>query len=85
MMTDSEYMNAFERLREIVASTLNVDAAMVRTTSTQGDLAAWDSMGHIHLMVALEEAFGIHLEVEDFGRLTSVPAILDHLAQQRVG
>jgi acyl carrier protein len=41
-------------------------------------------MGQIHLMVALEDSFGIHLEVEDFARLTSVPAILDHLARQGI-
>jgi acyl carrier protein len=72
-------MTAFERLQDAMASALNVDPAMIRRDAAASDLAAWDSMGHIHLMVALEDAFGIQLEVEDFGRLTSVPAILDHL------
>ena len=30
-------------------------------------------------MMALEQTFDVQLEVEDFPRLTSVPAILDYL------
>ena len=72
-------MSAFEQLREAMASALNVDANMIKHNAAYGYLAAWDSMGHIHLMVALEDTFDIHLEVEDFSKLTSVTAMLDYL------
>jgi acyl carrier protein len=35
-------------------------------------------------MMALEQTFGVMLEVEDFPRLNSVPAILQYLAQQGI-
>ena len=77
-------MSAFEQLRDAMASALNVDASAIHPKTAHGSLAAWDSTGHIHVMVALEDAFGIHMEVEDFSRLTSVSAILDYLKGQGI-
>lgn len=78
-------MSAFEQLQEIMAAALNVGADTITPKSAQGDFAAWDSLGHVHLMVALEDAFGIELEVEDFAKLGSVEAILDYLKRQGIG
>jgi acyl carrier protein len=75
-------MTIFDRLRDAMAVTLKLSPDSIRETTTQEDLAAWDSLGHINLMVALETAFDITLEVEDFARLTSVPAILGYLGEQ---
>ena len=72
-------MDTFERLRQTMALTLNVPPRLIRETTTQNDVSSWDSLAHINLMVALEEAFDVTLEVEDFARLTSVPAILAYL------
>ena len=77
-------MSAFEQLRDAMASALNVDAGMIQPSSAYGEFAAWDSMGHIHLMVALEDTFGVRLEVEDFSKLTSVGAMLDYLKGQGI-
>ena len=78
-------MNTFEQLQEVMASALNVSAGMITAASDQGNLAAWDSVGHVQLMVALEDAFGIELQIEDFAKLDSVRAILAYLETQRVG
>jgi acyl carrier protein len=67
-----------------MATALKVTPATITPKSAQGDFPAWDSMGHVQLMVALEDAFGIALEVEDFMNLTSVQAILDHLKTQGI-
>lgn len=72
-------MSAFEQLQEAIADTLNIEASDVSQSSNADNLPAWDSLGHVNLMVALEETFDIELDVEDFPKLTSVQAILDHL------
>ena len=74
-------MDTFAQLRETMAMTLNVPADAIRDTTTRDDLGSWDSLGHINLMVAIETTFDLTLEVEDFARLTSVPAILAYLAE----
>lgn len=77
-------MSIFQQLRDIMAVTLSVPPDRITQTSAQDDFAGWDSLGHINLMVALEDAFGIELQVEDFAKLASVPAILDYLANRGV-
>ena len=78
-------MRTFERLQEIMASTLEIPASAIRETSTMEDIDEWDSLGHVHIMVALEQAFDLYMDVEDFAELNSVPAILQYLASENVG
>ncbi len=77
-------MSTFEQLQEVMAPALNVSADTITPTSAQSNLAAWDSLGHVNLMVALEDAFGIELQIEDFSKLGSVRAILEYLKSQGV-
>ena len=77
-------MNLFERLQETLAATFKVPTARITATLSDEDLAAWDSLGQVNLMMALEQTFDLYIEVEDFDKLTSVPAIIDYLNRQGV-
>jgi acyl carrier protein len=77
-------MSIFEQLQEVIATTLKVSPEKVTGTTINENLAAWDSLGHVNLMIALEQSFDIYLEVEDFPTLTSVPAILQYLRDHGV-
>lgn len=72
-------MDAYDQLREVIAQTLRVPESSVSPTTRATDLPSWDSLGHVNLMMSLEQTFDIQLDVEDFPKLTSVPAILEHL------
>lgn len=72
-------MSIFDKLQDVIASTLKVPASKIRETTVNEDIAAWDSLGHVNLMMALEQTFDIFLDVEDFPRLVSVPAIVRYL------
>lgn len=72
-------MSLFEQVQEAVATTLNVPAGSIAESSGSENVAAWDSLGQVNLMMALEQTFDLQLEVEDFAKLTSVRAILDYL------
>lgn len=76
-------MSAFEQLRDIMATALEVPADTIRENSTMVDIEEWDSLGHVHIMVALEQAFDLYMDVEDFADLDSVPAILEFLEKER--
>ncbi len=51
-------------------------------TASSTTLAAWDSMGHVRLLGAVEEEFGLQLEMEDFDELTSYPLIVDYVEKK---
>jgi acyl carrier protein len=75
-------MSTFLQLREIMATALEVSPDAIRETSTMRDIEEWDSLGHVHIMVALEQAFDLYMDVEDFAELDSVPTILDFLEKE---
>ncbi len=77
-------MSIFEQLRATIAQTLDIPPDSISETSAAADVAGWDSLGHVNLMMALEQTFDIQLEVDDFPKLTSVPAIVEHLKRAGV-
>ena len=77
-------MSIFEQLQEAIATTLNVPASSITETSKDEDIVAWDSLGHVNLMMTLEQTFDLMLDVEDFPKLNSVPAILAYLKDHEI-
>lgn len=72
-------MSRFDKVRDAIAETLNVPADTITEATSADDLSAWDSLGHINLMMAIEAAFDTMLDPEEMNDLTSVPKILAHL------
>ena len=75
-------MSPFEQLQTTIAHALKVPAAQVRPDTCNEDLPAWDSLGQVNLIMALEQTFGVYIEVEEFENLKSVPAIMAFLEAQ---
>jgi acyl carrier protein len=75
-------MDLFEKIQNLIASTLKLAPDKVTRETSDKDLVAWDSLAHVNLMMSLEQTFDLFLEVEDFTRLTSVPAIVEYLKGQ---
>src|ERR1700758_365777 len=72
-------MDLFEEIQYVIATTLKVSPVKITRETSDKDLAAWDSLAHVNLMMSLEQTFDLSLEVEDFAQLTSVPAIVEYL------
>lgn len=68
---------------EVVAATLGVPAAELTPASSTATLDGWDSMNHLHLIVALEGELGVSFEPEVAVELTSVAAIVEAVRAQR--
>jgi acyl carrier protein len=77
-------MSLLNRVQETVATTLDVPVKEIKADTVNTDVAAWDSVGHVNLMMAIEQTFDIQLEVEDFATLNSVPAIVEYLNRQNI-
>ena len=63
-------MSNLEKYITTFTSTLLVDEAALADLQYQ-DIAAWDSVGHMSLMTALEEAFGIEMDIDDIIEFSS--------------
>ena len=63
-----------EKMKEMVADQLNVDAAEITAeTSFKDDLGA-DSLDLFELVMALEEEYNVEIPSEDLEKLTTVGA-----------
>ncbi len=76
--------NLPDRVQQTIASTLRLRREAITATTVNEDIAAWDSLGHVNIMMALEQTFDIYVEVEDFEKLQSVPSIMEYLAARGV-
>lgn len=65
-------MSNHEKLIRIFAETLQIDPAQVTDDLKYNAIAEWDSVGHMSLVAALEETFGILLDTDDIIDLSSV-------------
>ncbi|MCS7248434.1 MAG: acyl carrier protein [Anaerolineales bacterium] len=67
------------RIREALSLALQVPIEGISDDLAFGDLPQWDSMGHMEVMMRLEESFGIEINAETIAALTSVAAIRQYL------
>ncbi len=74
-------MNHLESIRELMATTFGVAPEQISASTSQADIPEWDSVGHLNLMMAIEDAHGVRMTVEDMTRLSSVQAILTFLEE----
>ncbi|HEX8036247.1 MAG TPA: acyl carrier protein [Ktedonobacterales bacterium] len=73
-----------ERIREIIASTFNLDPEDVGSDASAQTLRAWTSLAQLRLLANIQETFGIHLSMDDMLNMTSVQAIEHVLAAKGV-
>jgi citrate synthase len=67
------------RVQETVAEALQVPASQVTPDLAFGGIKEWDSMGHMGVMMLLEERFGISIDAEIIAALISLPAICAYI------
>lgn len=70
-----------DRVRDLIAEALQVPEEMVTAGLSFGDLPQWDSMGHMEVMVLLEERFGVEVSADTIAALTSVDSIRAYLEE----
>lgn len=73
-----------ERMKEIIAEQLNVEASEITlTTSFKEDLGA-DSLDLFELVMALEDEYSVEIPSEELQELTTVEAVVEYLKAKGV-
>ena len=73
-----------KQLCHLVAGVLKVDPSMVGPESGPLTLSQWDSFHHVHIVVAVEESYGVELSPDEIVGLLSVSDIAGALRKKGV-
>ena len=71
------------RLVQAIAETFQADPATVSEATSPKTLAAWDSLGHLTLVAALEKVFALSFTMEETLAMEDAGAIARILASKR--
>ena len=69
-----------DRLQQVFRTVFNDESLVLTDATTARDIPAWDSLEHVNLMFALEEAFGIEFagnELAEFANLGELRRYLE--------
>ena len=70
-------------VRRIMSAVMAVPGDDIGPDTVPNDVPAWDSLEHLNLVVALEEALAVRFSAADIERMTSVAAICAVVAFRR--
>lgn len=59
------------KLKNVMAAVLKIDAAVIDDETSMDNVAGWDSLQQMNLVLALEDSFGLSIPDEDAANATS--------------
>lgn len=74
--------NTEDKFFTILSSLLNVSRDQLSRESSRETIQQWDSLRHIHLVMALEEELGIEFDDSEVANLSSAAALLDSISSK---
>jgi acyl carrier protein len=77
-------MNLTERLASIFEKVFGIEAAEFSPNLVPEDILRWDSLGHMTLVMDLEDTFGVHFEVDEITEMSSAAKIIEILRAKGV-
>ena len=69
------------RVISIAAAVLRVPEASLHAGSSPADVESWDSMHHLQIVMALEEAFAVQFAAHQIDQLQTIGALAAALEQ----
>jgi len=64
-----------ERIKNVMAAVFNIPPDKISNDASPHEIAAWDSLKHMNLILALEEEFDIRFEEAEIASLVSFEII----------
>jgi acyl carrier protein len=61
-----------DKLKQVVIEALRIAPSDYRDDLSAGDLDAWDSLGHVNLLLAVQKAFNVTFEAADMIEIESL-------------
>lgn len=77
-LTDNRFQ---QEIQSLISEALQVPVEMVPADLTFGDLPQWDSLGHMEILMRLEEKYGLEVNAETIAVLVSIPEILKYIKE----
>ena len=74
-----------DRIYRVISDVMGVPLEEINDNSSPDNIAAWESLSHINLVLALEAEFSVSLEPEDVMEMQSVGLIRTILNEKSVG
>ena len=69
-------------VEQIAREVFDDENLVIIDSLTKEDVKAWDSLGHIRLITAAEEAFGISFTIEEIEGASSMGQLLRNIAEK---
>ena len=73
-----------ERMKELIADQLSVDAATITEASSFKDDLGADSLDLFELVMALEDEYNIEIPAEELTELNTVGDVIDYLRDKGI-
>lgn len=70
------------QVQALLADALRISEDMVTPDLALGEIPEWDSLGHMEVMLRLEEQFGVEINTDTIAELVSIPAICAYMESQ---
>ncbi len=83
-MDNSSSDELLGKIRSAFKSAFDIDPQTVTINTVPGDIASWDSMGHVTLASSLEQVFGVTFDVDDLMAMENVKEIY-RIVQSKLG
>ena len=83
-MNESEDKKMLEKLQEIIAEQLGIEAAEVQPESNFKDDLNADSLDLFEMIMAMEEEFGVEIPSDDLDAIATVQDVMDYLKNKGV-
>ena len=64
-----------DQIRQVAADVFNVPVDRLRLETTRDEVAQWDSLHHINLVIALEQTFGVQFTPEHMEQMLSLELV----------
>ena len=80
-------MNANEikkRVNQVVRDVLDDESIQIEPELAANDIAGWDSLAHINIIVAIEKDFGIRFNLMELKPLKTIGGLLT-LIEKKIG
>jgi acyl carrier protein len=71
-----------ERALSIIAAVLKVPVSTLTDESSPDTIATWDSLMHLQVVVAIEEAFDVQFEPDELDALQTVGSIVSAVKER---
>lgn len=78
-----ERTDTLKRVEAIVGDVLMAPDLQLAESTTASDVAGWDSLTHVQIIIAIERAFGIRMTSTEVARLENAGSLVDVILQHK--